>query len=317
MKHRFLKAGTPFGLTITSILTILFGSTVGLPGMWRGVLAGALFAFGVVLYARNQMRFAANAEIQKRITQIARLAEEDRLPTCQFVKSNRMYCKRRIAEGEKFCWQHAHGLRAKWRSLTRNESLLFVIGVLGLFATIALGLYPIFHHEPEHIPTAPQQTAGVEPPITLESLFKSDFPNVMKLTRDTDPVVFESGERVVVVAQEYMDFPSKSSFVGYYVPPTPLTFRTCIRLANSVNILLDHFKYNYPTQTFDPGGDITSLDDLRFSGRVFVYHMWPMTLRQKAALVDYFKSKNLAVEFRSMDYLQQQVIARQAQQAKK
>lgn len=241
------------------------------------------------------------------------IAEKGRLPTCQSVTPNHTYCKRKIAVGEKFCWQHAHGLKAKWRSLTRNESLLFVIGVLGLLFTI-IGLYPIFHHESEHVATA-AQGAGLEPQITLESLFKTDFPNVMKLTTNTDPVIFEDGERVTVVAQEYLDFPSRSSFVGYYVPPTPLTFRVCVRLANSVNVMLDHFKHNYPMQTFDPGGDITSLEELQFSGRVFVYHMWPMTLQQKADLVIYFKSKDLAVEFRSIDYLQQQVIARQ-QQAK-
>jgi hypothetical protein len=192
---------------------------------------------------------------------------------------------------------------------------IVVAVIVGISAFFIPEVRQFLHLEKK--PTVPQQAAHVEPPITLESLFKSDFPNVMKLTTNTDPIVFENGARVAVVAQEYMDFPSRSSFVGYYIPPTSLTFRTCVRLANSVNVLLDHFKHTYPMQTFDQGGDITSLDDIQFSGRVFIYHMWPMTLTQKATLVDYFKSKDLAVEFRSMDYLQQQVIARKAQQTKR
>lgn len=94
------------------------------------------------------------------------MIEEDH-PTCQFVKPNRVYCKRKIAEGERFCWQHAHGFKARWRSLTRNQSVLFVLTVLGVVAAV-VGL-PIFHHEREHILAVAQQAARTEPPITLES----------------------------------------------------------------------------------------------------------------------------------------------------
>jgi hypothetical protein len=56
--------------------------------------------------------------------------------TCQFLKQNGERCKRSVAEGERFCWQHSRELRAKWRSLTRSQSIMFCIGMCGLVLTI-------------------------------------------------------------------------------------------------------------------------------------------------------------------------------------
>src|SRR5207253_4084742 len=60
--------------------------------------------------------------------------------SCQFVKRNEKRCKRAVAPGQKLCWQHSHGLRAKWRSLTRNQTLAFLIAVGSFAATVWFGL---------------------------------------------------------------------------------------------------------------------------------------------------------------------------------
>jgi len=60
--------------------------------------------------------------------------------SCQFVKPNSERCKRSVAAGEKFCWQHSRGVRARWRSLTRNQAVIFCIGVAGLAATLWFGM---------------------------------------------------------------------------------------------------------------------------------------------------------------------------------
>ena|ERR1019366_2941073 len=52
--------------------------------------------------------------------------------TCQFKKGNGSFCKRSVGANEAFCWQHSSGLMRKWRSLTRNQSIIFVVGVLAL-----------------------------------------------------------------------------------------------------------------------------------------------------------------------------------------
>jgi hypothetical protein len=161
-------------------------------------------------------------------------------------------------------------------------------------------------HKPIEISTA--KSVQPESLLTLEALFKTDFPNLFKTTMVSDPVVFEDGERVTLTSQEYEDFTTKSSFVGFYIPLTFKTFRVCVRVGNSVPHFIDEINKRMSLQMYDTSG--TSLRDLTFSGRVFVYHEEPLTLKQKAVLVDYFRSKKLAVEFRGIEYLQAVVMER-------
>jgi hypothetical protein len=45
--------------------------------------------------------------------------------------------------GAKFCWQHSHGVRAKLRSLTRNQEITFGLTAIGVLATLWFGISPI------------------------------------------------------------------------------------------------------------------------------------------------------------------------------
>ena len=58
----------------------------------------------------------------------------------------------------------------------------------------------------------------------------------------------------------------------------------------------------------DAGG-VTSSRELTFSGRVFLYHEWPLSNKQKADVVEAYGAKGLDVQFRGLDYLADQVIA--------
>jgi hypothetical protein len=212
-------------------------------------------------------------------------------------------------------WSGIKGQRV-WTVFLRGLFCVFSIAVSVLLITVTYLRKPetepwsnlqkllVYKTIPPPRPKSPQPEA----PLTLESLFKSDFPNVMKFTISADPTVFDDGERVTVTSQEYADFPARSSFIGYYIPYTPLTFRVCARLANSSKELLGAFTKRISMQTFDASA--TKLTDLTFSGRDFIYHEWPLTLQQKSTLVDYYTSKHLAVEFRGIDYLRDQTLSR-------
>jgi hypothetical protein len=63
--------------------------------------------------------------------------------TCQFVKQNNEGCKRPVAAGQNFCWQHARGLSAKWHSLTRKQTVGFYIGLASLAATVWFGIHSV------------------------------------------------------------------------------------------------------------------------------------------------------------------------------
>jgi hypothetical protein len=203
-------------------------------------------------------------------------------------------------------WEGTQG-RAGITALLRLLSAMGAIAVSVLMITIT-GL-----RKPENEPWSNlqelwkhkvvAQALPPEAPLTLESLFRADFPNLMKFTISADPVVFENGESVNgVVSQEYADFPARSCFIGYYIPASDLTFRVCVRLANSSRSLIDELTKRMDVQTFDASG--TSLKDLTFSGRVYIYHQIPLTLKQKSVLVDYYSSQHLAVDFRGIEYLQ-------------
>jgi hypothetical protein len=60
--------------------------------------------------------------------------------TCQFKKVGGELCKRAVRPPEKKCWQHASSFRHRWKSLTQNQSVAFMLGVLGLVLTVVFGI---------------------------------------------------------------------------------------------------------------------------------------------------------------------------------
>ena len=56
--------------------------------------------------------------------------------TCTFKKDNGELCKRSVSAGEGRCWQHATSLRHRFGSLTRNQTLLFLLALLGLIVGV-------------------------------------------------------------------------------------------------------------------------------------------------------------------------------------
>ncbi len=66
--------------------------------------------------------------------------------TCQFPRPGGQPCKRRIADGETRCWQHASGLRLKIKSFARSWPIGFALSVLGVLGTLAFGALEVYWH---------------------------------------------------------------------------------------------------------------------------------------------------------------------------
>ena len=77
---------------------------------------------------------------------------------CQGIKRDGNQCTRSTAKGSRFCWQHSHGWRAKWRSLTRNQTLTFGLTVFGALATLIFGLAPLLR--PPARPVSTVESSG-------------------------------------------------------------------------------------------------------------------------------------------------------------
>jgi hypothetical protein len=150
---------------------------------------------------------------------------------------------------------------------------------------------------------------------TLLDLFTKDFPNTMKAADDAIGIQWKDGEVLHIKRQLYLDFPAKTKFVGFYVPtPDPLSstksFEACLRLAeeNAVQQTLD----DIPKKVAVSGGfrgEMTSIQDLTFSGRVLIYHDAFLSITQKADIIHAYTARHFDVQFRGPDYLGDQVIA--------
>ncbi len=100
--------------------------------------------------------------------------------TCQFVKQNNDACKRSVAIGHKFCWQHSHGLRAKWHSLTRRQTVEFYIGAASLAATLWFGIRGILPpHQAVHV-----QSSGGQSPNIVNNEGKVEIHNQQSKTQE-------------------------------------------------------------------------------------------------------------------------------------
>jgi hypothetical protein len=150
-------------------------------------------------------------------------------------------------------------------------------------------------------------------PPTLSELFNKDFSNTMKAT-DEISIHWQDGTGVEHIKRQlYLDFPAKTQFVGFYVPSSDpffsdTTLKTCMALVGAVQQAID----DLPKRIAVMAGyrnESNTIQDLTFSGRVFLYHDSFLSITQKAALINAYKAKNYDVQFRGPDYLGDLVIA--------
>ncbi|MCU1341286.1 MAG: ribD 1 [Candidatus Acidoferrum typicum] len=160
-----------------------------------------------------------------------------------------------------------------------------------------------------------------ENPPTLLDLFKNSFSNTLKLS-DNEPAIavdWTDASTTKIRRQVYMDFPAKTKFVGFYVPAaTPpsadisggKTFTSCMKLleADAIQQALEHVLKQVAILAGQEG-QMTSIQDLTFSGRVLIYHDEYLSIPQKADIIRAYAAKNFDVQFMGADYLGSQVIA--------
>jgi hypothetical protein len=171
---------------------------------------------------------------------------------------------------------------------------------------------PIIKKEPPQKP--PSQTNNISPkptiqkeqpikPKTLQDLFKQDFPSVMKVSQEIT-FNFNDGTILKIYMNEYADFEGKTKYLGFYIPMSSKSYTIC-------EAILDEYKKlmaDIESKSEVTGGHVadsaqTSLHDLIFSGRIFIYHEDNFSLQQLAALERLYQSKGLSVVFRGHAHL--------------
>jgi hypothetical protein len=170
-------------------------------------------------------------------------------------------------------------------------------------------------------PAQPEIGTKEEQP-TLLDLFKNDFGNTMKAT-DTNGSAYQvqapSGATIDVRRQVYMDFPARNKFVGFYIyrpSPPSVNFKSektvlaCFQLLqiNAVQKAFDDFGKQVGVMG-GQGGQMTTFQDLTFSGRVVIYHEEFLSIPQKANIISAYQAKHFDVQFFGDEYLGLQLIA--------
>ncbi len=164
----------------------------------------------------------------------------------------------------------------------------------------------------EATPVKAPSALGDEKPPTLSDLFNKDFPNTMKATDDLQLTRQSDGELIHIKRQVYLDFDAKTKFVGFYISSSDQfseeTFRICKTLVDAVQPAIDGLSKKVEIR----GGyrdESTSMKELMFSGRVFIYHEGFLSITQKADLISSYKAKNYDVQFRGLPYAADQATA--------
>lgn len=147
-----------------------------------------------------------------------------------------------------------------------------------------------------------------EKPPTLMDLFNKDFSNMGGLTDKGFDLRSTDGETIHVNWRVVMDFSGKSDFVAFYIPSADYGYDSCLALADMVRPMITDLAKRIEVTGGDSGG-VTSFRDLTFSGRVFIYHEWPLSNKQKADITEAYSAKGLDIQFRGIAYLGDQLIA--------
>lgn len=98
------------------------------------------------------------------------------------------------------------------------------------------------------------------------------------------------------------DFTAKSEFLVFYVPDSPFTFQICQYLAVGHTNAIAFQNDGVIVEVTGFGDRGTELKDLRFSGRIFIYHEYPLTTSQQDGLQTLFASKGLSLQLRGYEY---------------
>ncbi|HBG61609.1 MAG TPA: hypothetical protein DDX37_07260 [Candidatus Omnitrophica bacterium] len=148
-----------------------------------------------------------------------------------------------------------------------------------------------------------QRSTSDKVEITLLYLFNHDFGD--RLLRSREDEVLKSikdGSETKIKSQIFYDFEAQTKFVGFYIPSDPATFEICINL-------VDHYKDVFQqdagivVETEGPHLQPVQKSELKFSGRVFVYHEYPLLAEQKRKIFDLYNDHGLSIQFRGSDYL--------------
>ena len=145
-----------------------------------------------------------------------------------------------------------------------------------------------------------QKTSPKKPELTLLYLFGNDFNNLLRSGQEAT-FVDEKGGKIIFKTKEFFDFEAQSKFIGFYIPSSPYTFDLLVNLPKVYQRFSSTDKVM--VEAGAPGLQPVNIAELKFSGRVFIYHEYPILEAQKRELYSLYEKHGLAPQFRGSEYL--------------
>lgn len=209
-----------------------------------------------------------------------------------------------------------------WVFFYKRRKLIVPIGAASLLIAV-IALDQTFPMTPTSTsagitqPTSNTSTdwlANMKTPPTISDVFINDFPNTMRLHDEGEFHWKDISTVTHLKRQLYLDFPANNKFVGFYIPTTDpkdlsRTFEICIDLVrkNLVQSALDEL----PKKLFVEAehGQVMTIQDLNFSGRVVIYHDDFLSTTQQADIIKTFAAKHYTVGFFGPDEFRNTLIS--------
>lgn len=210
-----------------------------------------------------------------------------------------------------------------WQDFANNPSYKFVLWLLAITSSLSIGLimhdkksiiiggalsltifiwiivFFLLKSTPQKIKSDVNNKKSEE--ITLLYLFENDFNNLLRHGGDGF-ITHNNSSQTTIKTKLYLDFESQNKFVGFFIPSTPETFNICVVLAEQYKIAFE-LENKLMVEMSGPGERPVNISELNFSGRIFIYHEYPLLETQKRELLVIYEKQEVSPQFRGGDYL--------------
>ena len=189
----------------------------------------------------------------------------------------------------------------QWR---RTHRRIFLALVFSLCTLVAIGVVvwglPFFVSKTTD---KGETTVSIKQPRTIKEHFENDFPEYMKIGNVATATHADGSPPAVIPWSVYYDFPKQAKFISLFVPDCDTTFGDCKFLTEYIHEFLEKVEKDVSTSELSPGdSDPIESKDVRFTGRVYIYHEGNLTVSEKGKLSDFYKERGMSVQLRGTDF---------------
>lgn len=158
---------------------------------------------------------------------------------------------------------------------------------------------------------------------TLHEYFKTDFSNYLALNRKIGIRIFLNPSNPEDNDYElefrlHCDFESLTKFISVYLPSStfPNGSHICKVIGEKINEISNSFSERVIVTGSRYDDRKTEINELKFTGRLYIYHAVYLTEKEKDELRIFYKQKNINPRFRGSNYTTKRFLFKRTSQEK-